>query len=347
MFSFILGLSPESNTVPVTCVAPTSTTFSLPYYHSIYSHSQPTVAESKKVHAPTFTPEIGTLPSVIAMTTMPVQTSACDMRIKKEKGSYSCCKDTCTTSVSLCLSKQPCSSPSKPGHDKREVTRQSKRGSDGKDTKSKKTSSKLSESEDKNIQSTSDTSALSLLHASVSPVSQTKPKCDSAPISVSTVENTAETVKSTPTKEQLVMPIRVCEGTSEAHPHEDPKTIVKGLVAIVEVNGSKRVPDNDTTCSRTPKTFSDKDSPITFVKVSQQCGVSEEDGRTCVTKTEGTVKPITRDSQHCKPIKSKLPEKGIRSRETRRKYDGHGKDDNPCITGTDYNYSTLYLLLSL
>lgn len=72
----------------------TTTTFSMPYYHSIYSHSQPEGnTDGKKVHAPTFTPEIVTLPSVVPISSLPVQTIACDMRIKKEKtsSSYSCC----------------------------------------------------------------------------------------------------------------------------------------------------------------------------------------------------------------------------------------------------------------
>ncbi|XP_052685701.1 uncharacterized protein LOC128165324 isoform X5 [Crassostrea angulata] len=75
----------------------TTTTFSMPYYHSIYSHSQPEGnTDGKKVHAPTFTPEIVTLPSVVPISSLPVQTIACDMRIKKEKtsSSYSCCNQS-------------------------------------------------------------------------------------------------------------------------------------------------------------------------------------------------------------------------------------------------------------
>ena len=92
----------------------TTITFSMPYYHSIYSHSQPEGnTDGKKVHAPTFTPEIVTLPSVVPISSLPVQTMACDMRIKKEKtsSSYSCCNQslvstqnatsTCQTSPKL------------------------------------------------------------------------------------------------------------------------------------------------------------------------------------------------------------------------------------------------------
>ncbi|XP_061182021.1 uncharacterized protein LOC133190416 isoform X2 [Saccostrea echinata] len=80
-----------------TMTTKTTTTYSMPYYHSIYSHSQPEgVTDGKKVHAPTFTPEIVTLPSVVPISSLPVQTIACDMRIKKEKtsSSYSCCNQS-------------------------------------------------------------------------------------------------------------------------------------------------------------------------------------------------------------------------------------------------------------
>ena len=67
-----------------------SSTYSVPYYHAIYSHSISNgVTDGKKIHAPTFTPEIVTLPSVVSIASLPVQTIACDMRIKKEKSSYS------------------------------------------------------------------------------------------------------------------------------------------------------------------------------------------------------------------------------------------------------------------
>ncbi|XP_056019208.1 uncharacterized protein LOC125667992 isoform X4 [Ostrea edulis] len=80
-----------------TMTTKTTITFSMPYYHSIYSHSQPEgTTDGKKVHAPTFTPEIVTLPSVVPISSLPVQTIACDMRIKKEKtsSSYSCCNQS-------------------------------------------------------------------------------------------------------------------------------------------------------------------------------------------------------------------------------------------------------------
>jgi len=116
--SIFLGLSPDAlNGKQGSSMAQTSTTFSLPYYHAIYSHSQPSSSpEGKKVHAPTFTPEIGTLPSVVSVATLPVQTTACDMRIKKEKISYTCCKEKCVTVVTsntntVVASQQSCTSP--------------------------------------------------------------------------------------------------------------------------------------------------------------------------------------------------------------------------------------------
>ncbi|XP_021358392.1 trinucleotide repeat-containing gene 18 protein-like isoform X2 [Mizuhopecten yessoensis] len=338
------GLSPESSAVPVTSDAITSTTFSLPYYHSIYSHSQPSIPDGKKVHAPTFTPEIGTLPSVVAMTTMPVQTTACDMTIKKERGSYSCCKDKCATSVSPCaVTHQPCVSPSKPGHDKRETTRQSRKSSDGRDAKSKKTP-KVFEVGDKNSRSPVNASGSS--QSSVSPVIQTKQvvvtKPENVSNSVQVLEKAAEKVKPMTTKEQHVVPIRATtEGSVKTPISDDTKITMKGLAATAEVTGSKRAMCDGTPSPGMvdpPKTACrDNEAPVTCVKVQPQWLTSEDSTRTRNNpKTESAVKPLARSVQHCKStkdIKSKLHEKSLRSRESRRKCDSHGKDDSSSSLG--------------
>ena len=46
----------------------TTTTYSLPYYHNLYSRSQTNSQEGKKVHAVTYVPEIGTIASPLAGT---------------------------------------------------------------------------------------------------------------------------------------------------------------------------------------------------------------------------------------------------------------------------------------
>ena len=53
-------LSPTSGT--------TTTTYSLPYYHNLYSRSQSSSQDGKKVHAVTYVPEIGTISSPFAGT---------------------------------------------------------------------------------------------------------------------------------------------------------------------------------------------------------------------------------------------------------------------------------------
>ena len=45
----------------------TTTTYSLPYYHNLYSRSQSNPQEGKKVHAVTYVPEVGTIPSPFAI----------------------------------------------------------------------------------------------------------------------------------------------------------------------------------------------------------------------------------------------------------------------------------------
>ncbi|XP_033736618.1 LOW QUALITY PROTEIN: BAH and coiled-coil domain-containing protein 1-like [Pecten maximus] len=332
------GSSPETNAVPVTCDTLTSTTFSLPYYHSIYSHSQPSIPDGKKVHAPTFTPEIGTLPSVVALTTMPVQTTACDMRIKKERGSYSCCKDKCATSVSPCVvTHQPCVSPSKPGHDKKETNRQSRKGSDARDVKSKKTHPKVSETGDKN--SRSPISSTGSSQSSLSPVIQTKSNHVSS--SVSVLVKAAEKVKPLATKEQHVAPIRATtEATVKTQTSDDTKATMKGLVATVEVTGSTRFGGNGLSSpgmtDSSKNTCREKESTVTCVKGQQQWLSAEDNSKTrSNSKTESSVKPLTRGVQQCKSkdLKSKLHEKSLRSRESRRKCDGHGKDDSSSSAG--------------
>ncbi|XP_060071392.1 trinucleotide repeat-containing gene 18 protein-like isoform X2 [Ylistrum balloti] len=338
------GISPQASAVPVTCDALTSTTFSLPYYHSIYSHSQPSIPDGKKVHAPTFTPEIGTLPSVVAMTTMPVQTTACDMRIKKERGSYSCCKDKCATSVSPCaVTHQPCMSPSKPSHDKRETTRQSRKGSDGRDAKSKKATPKMSEGGDKN--SRSPIGSVGSSQSSITPVIQAKSavvtKSNNVTNSATVLGKAAEKVKPMATKEQHVVPIRpTAEGFVKPLSSDDTKTTVKGVVATVEVTGSKRVTNNDApspgTADPSKSTCQEKDVPVTCVKKQQQWLADEDNTKTRNnSKTESAVKPLARGVQQCrsKELKSKLHEKSMRSRESRRKCDGHGKEDSSSSIG--------------
>lgn len=53
--------------------------------------------EGRRIHAPTYTPEIGTLPSVVSVTNLPIQTTACDMRIKKEKLTNISSKGKCSS----------------------------------------------------------------------------------------------------------------------------------------------------------------------------------------------------------------------------------------------------------
>ncbi|XP_069124206.1 trinucleotide repeat-containing gene 18 protein-like isoform X5 [Argopecten irradians] len=337
------SVSPENNALTVTCDALTSTTFSLPYYHAIYSHSQPSIPDGKKVHAPTFTPEIGTLPSVVALTTMPVQTTACDMRIKKEKGSYSCCKDKNATSVSPCVvNHQPCVSPSKSGQEKRETTRQSKKGSDGRDVKTKKAQPKVSEAGEINSRSPISTSSSPL--SSLSPVIQTKSdagsKSNNISNSVSVLGKAAEKVKPLTLKEQHVAPIRAkSEDIVKTSNSVDNKgTVCKPIVATVEVAGSKRVIGNGSPgVTESPKsTCREKDSPVLCAKVQQKWPTAEDSSKVRNnSKTESSVKPIARTVQPCKSkdLKSKLQEKSLRSRESRRKCDGHGKEDSSSSTG--------------
>lgn len=65
--SFLISassVSPQSQKSPSLSQTSTTTTYSLPYYHNLFSRTQP--QDSKRVHATTYVPEVGTVSSPVA-----------------------------------------------------------------------------------------------------------------------------------------------------------------------------------------------------------------------------------------------------------------------------------------
>ena len=82
----------HSPTLSSTSTGNTTTTYSLPYYHNLYSRSQSNSQEGKKVHAVTYIPEVGTIPSPFAVSP-PAKDSKTCAKIETESKSSPKLKD--------------------------------------------------------------------------------------------------------------------------------------------------------------------------------------------------------------------------------------------------------------